>query len=100
MQCQCEKGNDKHHLERCTNEATETLLLPNGEIEVCAECADMLRQFLQYMVPEVPKEKTVLIVTDRPSVELQALANVVGGRLHALLRMAEEDAELRENQQN
>jgi len=79
MQCQCEHG-EKHNFKPCPNEATETVLTPYGEFSLCSECAEEMRRALRFLVHEVPK-KTLLIVTDRPSVQLQALANALGALL-------------------
>lgn len=89
MQCDCEHGGYKDAQVRCSNEATETVITPFGNFQMCTECAEEMRGCLKYMTTDMPKKKgkTVLIVTDTPSAKLQALAEA----LDALVEIAGEE---------
>lgn len=69
MQCQYEQMDcQKNGTGRCQNTATEQVLTPYGEFWMCHECAEEMKQYLQYMVHSVPKLDT----------KASALAHVLG----------------------
>jgi hypothetical protein len=45
MQCQCEHG-EKHDFTPCPNEATESVKTPYGALQLCNECAEDMRLYL------------------------------------------------------
>lgn len=98
MKCERLIGQDVQT--RCPNEATETVLTPFGEFNLCPECAQLTRRAVQfYKAHEIPKSKTVLVVSDNPSIQLQALAHFVGQKL-ADAGYMDEVGELPKNIQN